>query len=283
MTSELHIEMDGPKNAAPVVFLHGVTSSGKTWEWLPKDVTHGRRYVRLDFRGHGRSAHTPGHYRLADYGSDVVKVLRELDQPAVLVGHSLGGVVAWWVAQNHPALVAAALLEDPPLLAVEHPPEQLERAREIFSTMRANVLKLRTARLSDEQLAERIGSAPMALRGLAVFRDVAMVDAVAAIAFGHNRLDLGVICGALDRSTLADTDVASPVKPPILILAADDAVGAGAAFSTRDEKRLSETHPDVEVIRIAGSGHSIHDERRHRETFVRHLGAFLEAHAPRHI
>jgi pimeloyl-ACP methyl ester carboxylesterase len=66
--------------------------------------------VRLDFRGPGRSAQTPGHYRFAD-GSDVVRVLRELDRCAVLVGHSLGGVLAWWVAQSHPDLVAAALLE----------------------------------------------------------------------------------------------------------------------------------------------------------------------------
>jgi pimeloyl-ACP methyl ester carboxylesterase len=279
MTSALHVEIEGPANAAPVVFLHGVTSSGKTWEWLPKEVTQGRRIVRLDFRGHGRSAHTPGHYRLGDYGADVVSVLRELDRPAVLVGHSLGGVVAWWVAQNHPEFVVAALLEDPPLLAVEGSPEQVERAHDVFLNMKANVLKLRAAGLSDEQLADRIRSVPFASRGAIPFREIAMDDGIRAIAFAHNRLDIGVLDGAIDRSTLADTDVKSPVRPPILILAADDALGA--VFSTRDEKRLRETHPDVEVIRIAGSGHGIHDERRHRETFVRHLCAFLDQRAPR--
>ena len=82
-----------------------------------------------------------------------------------------------------------------------------------------------------------------------------MNDAVEAIAFGHNRLDVGVIEAAIAGSTLADTDVKSPVRPSIVILAADDALGA--AFPTKAEKRLAVTHPNVKVIRISGVGHGI--------------------------
>jgi pimeloyl-ACP methyl ester carboxylesterase len=72
--------------------------------------------VRVDLRGHGRSGHAPGTYTVERYGEDVVAALREgVGRPAVLVGHSLAGVVAWWVAQRHPELVTAAFLEDPPL------------------------------------------------------------------------------------------------------------------------------------------------------------------------
>ena len=275
---KLHVEVEGPNDATPIVFLHGLTSSGKTWEWLPEEVKRGRRIVRLDFRGHGRSPHTPGHYRLADYGGDVVEVLHQFEMPAVLVGHSLGGVVAWWVAQNHPEIVTAAFLEDPPLLAAETAPEQVARVRELFKLMRANVLNARAGGLSDQQLAARMGAAPSSTRAPATFREISMDDAVEAIAFGQNRLDVGVIEGAIAGSTLADTNVMSPVTPPILILAADDALGA--AFPTKAEKRLAETHPNVKVVRIAGAGHGIHDERRHRVTFVRHLRKFLDVHAP---
>ena len=58
----LHVELDGPDDAATVLFLHGVGSSGRTWEWLPDELTRGRRIVRVDLRGHGRSDHAPGTY-----------------------------------------------------------------------------------------------------------------------------------------------------------------------------------------------------------------------------
>ena len=99
----LHVELDGPDDAATVLFLHGVGSSGRTWEWLPDELTRGRRIVRVDLRGHGRSDHAPGTYVVPRYGADVAAVLRSVaSRPAVVVGNSLGGVIAWWLAQNHP-------------------------------------------------------------------------------------------------------------------------------------------------------------------------------------
>ena len=71
----LHVELEGPEDGTPVLLLHGVGSSGRTWEWLPGELTRGRRIVRVDLRGHGRSDHAPGSYRLPRYGADVVAVL----------------------------------------------------------------------------------------------------------------------------------------------------------------------------------------------------------------
>jgi pimeloyl-ACP methyl ester carboxylesterase len=90
-------------------------------------------------------------------------------------------------------------------------------------------------------------------------------------------MDPEVLTGAADRSTLAGTDTTSPVTAPVTILAADDAMGA--AFPTRHAQRLAETHPDVEVVRLDGAGHGIHDERRFRDAYVEHLAAFLARHA----
>ena len=94
------------------------------------------------------------------------------------------------------------------------------------------------------------------------------------MAFGYRRLDIGVIDGAIDGSTLATAETRSPVTPNVVVVAADDA--AGAAFSARDEERLARSQPTVEVVRVAGSGHRIHDLRDHREVFAGHLRRFLE-------
>lgn len=271
----LHVEVDGPEDWTPVVFLHGVGSSGRTWEWVPDMITRGRQVVRVDLRGHGRSDHAPGTYDVARYGADVVAVLRELASPAVLVGNSLGGVVSWWVAQHHPGLVAAALLEDPPLLAGETPEAETGRFRTVFHAVKATILDQRARGGSEEDMAARIGAIRWA-PGTPSLGELLTEDAIRALAFGYTRLDVGVIDGAIDGSTLAAVETRTPVTVPVVIVAADDAFGA--AFSVEDAARLARRQPGVEVVRIVGSGHRIHDERRHRTAFTEHLGRFLDLH-----
>ncbi len=272
----LYVEVDGPEDGTPVLFLHGVGSSARTWEWLPPTVTQGRRIVRVDQRGHGRSDHATGTYVLARYGADAVAVLRELVAgPALLVGHSLGGVVAWWVAQNHPELVTAVLLEDPPLLAGETPERDAGRFRDVFHTVKATILDHRERGLSEEELEERIATIRWA-PGTPPLREVLTDDAIAALAFGYHRLEIGVIDGAIDGSTLASTDTRALVTTPVLIVAADDALGA--AFSSDDAVRLASRGQHAQVVRIIGSGHRIHQSRRHRAAYVEHVRRFLGAH-----
>jgi pimeloyl-ACP methyl ester carboxylesterase len=274
----LHVELDGPDDAAAVLFLHGVGSSGRTWEWLPDELTRGRSIVRVDLRGHGRSDHEPGAYVLPRYGADVAAVLRSVaSHPVLIVGNSLGGVIAWWLAQNHPELVTAALLEDPPLFAGETPESEAGRFRDVFHSVKVVILEGRERALSEEELAGHIATIRWGPPGTPALGELLTEDGLQTMAFGYHRLDLGVIDGAIDGSTLAAAETRSPVTQPVLVVAADDA--AGAAFSTGDEERLARSHPTVAVVRVAGSGHRIHDMRAHRETFAGHLRRFLDAHA----
>ena len=89
-------------------------------------------------------------------------------------------------------------------------------------------------------------------------------------------MDPGVLDQVIENSTLADTDTASPVAVPVLLLAADDAM---AAFTIRHAERLARTHPEVEVVRVPGAPHGIHDSRDHRAAYVEQLTRFLAAHA----
>jgi pimeloyl-ACP methyl ester carboxylesterase len=274
----LHLELEGPDDGAPVLFLHGVGSSGRTWKWLPDELTRGLRVVRVDLRGHGRSDHAPNTYVLPRYGADVAAVLRSVaSRPAVVVGNSLGGVIAWWLAQNHPELVTAALLEDPPLLAGETPETEAGRFRDVFHAVKAVILEGRERGLSEEELARHIATIRWGPPETPALGELLTDDGLATMAYGYHRLDVGVIDGAIDGSTVAAAQTGAPVGPPVVIVAADDA--AGAAFSTGDEERLVRIQPTVEVVRVAGSGHRIHDMRAHRETFVGHLRRFLGTYA----
>ena len=108
-----------PGEGTPVVGLHGI--SGRRAAHLTR-WEDGRHAFAYDARGHGDSGRLPGNYTFVGFGEDAVAFLRGVvREPAVLVGHSLGGMVAIYAAAHAPDLVKAAFLIDPPLYAPEGP------------------------------------------------------------------------------------------------------------------------------------------------------------------
>jgi pimeloyl-ACP methyl ester carboxylesterase len=105
--------------------VHGVTSSSRTW-WRvgPALAERGYRVLAVDLRGHGASARTVAGLSIADLAADVAEtVAAELGadppgspRPAVelLVGHSLGALVALQLVGADPGFARRLLLEDPP-------------------------------------------------------------------------------------------------------------------------------------------------------------------------
>jgi len=274
----LHVEAAGPEDGPPVVFLHGVSGSMRTYAWLPEEIAEGRRIVRVDLRGHGDSEHAPGAYDIDSYGEDVADLLREtVRRPAVLVGHSLGGVVAWWVAQRHPELVVAAFLEDPPLYMGEPAEHELNGAVPMFRVLLDTVARWKAQGIGADAAAAQLAAAPFGSDRSRTSAEGLSDDVPAARAEALLRMDPGVLEGAADRSTLSPTDPTSPVSVPVFVLGADDE--KGAAFPTRHAERLAISHPDVQIARVAGAGHMIHDERDHRGAYVAALSRFLAAHA----
>ncbi|HVD57400.1 MAG TPA: alpha/beta hydrolase [Thermoleophilaceae bacterium] len=274
----LHVEAGGPEDGPPVVFLHGVSGSMRTYAWLPEEIAEGLRIVRVDLRGHGDSEHAPGAYDIDSYGEDVADLLREtVRRPAVLVGHSLGGVVAWWVAQRHPELVVAAFLEDPPLYMGEPAEHELNGAVPLFGVLLDTVARWKAKGIGADAAAAQLAAAPFGSDRSRTSAEGLSDDVPAARAEALLRMDPGVLEGAADRSTLSPTDPTSPVSVPVFVLGADDE--KGAAFPTRHAERLAISHPDVQIARVAGAGHMIHDERDHRGAYVAALSRFLAAHA----
>ncbi len=273
----LNVEIDGPPDGLPVVFLHGVSGSARTYDFLPAEITEGRWVIRVDLRGHGGSDDAPGSYLIDRYGPDVAHVVRELaERPAVLVGHSLGGVTAWWVAQHYPDLVQAAFLEDPPLYRGEPDEHERNALAKVFPVLRDRAIAWQRDGVEVSLAAQQIGASPYGPNPSLLMRDVMHEDALVAMAFAHLDMDPEVLTAAADRSTLAATDTTTPIEVPVLLLAADDRLGP--AFTCAHGQRLARTHPSIEVVRVAGAGHSIHGERASRVTYLEHLAVFLRHH-----
>ncbi len=100
----------------PIVLLHGTTDRWQHFEpVIPRLAQHFQLYA-LDLRGHGRSGHVPMGYRVVDFAEDIGLFLEKVvGETAVLIGHSLGGLIGIHVAANAPSLVKALIIEDSPL------------------------------------------------------------------------------------------------------------------------------------------------------------------------
>ena len=113
----LHVATD--EGEGPVVILvHGIASSSRTFEKLVPRLTDAHRVIALDILGFGESP-SPAHasYTIDEHAFALWATIRSLRlrAPFVLVGHSLGGLIASRYAADHPQGVAKLVLVSPPI------------------------------------------------------------------------------------------------------------------------------------------------------------------------
>jgi pimeloyl-ACP methyl ester carboxylesterase len=123
----------GPAEAPPVLMLHGVTSSARTWWRMgPTVAAAGFRIVAPDMPGHGETGEWTGHHRFRDNAADLVALVRAagLERPDLrIVGHSWGAMTA--AAMPSAGVVPARLvLLDPPAVPLSTIAAMLEDPEE---------------------------------------------------------------------------------------------------------------------------------------------------------
>ncbi|MEU4763657.1 alpha/beta hydrolase [Actinosynnema sp. NPDC023794] len=95
-----------------ILLLHGLMSRASTWWTVAQWLKPYGRVVAPDARGHGRNP-VRGPYRTEDFVADAAEVIERHDlAPAVVIGHSMGGLHAWALAATRPDLVRAVVAED---------------------------------------------------------------------------------------------------------------------------------------------------------------------------
>ncbi len=92
-------------DAKRIILVHGAWGSGKSWGPVPRILARaGFDVVTLDLPGHGDDPTPPGTVGLSDYAARIVAEL-EQGPPALLVGHSMGGMAISAAAEAAPHLV----------------------------------------------------------------------------------------------------------------------------------------------------------------------------------
>ena len=113
--TQLHVRDEGPRDAPVVLLLHGFGSSLQTWDDWSAGLRDRWRVVRLDLPGHGLSEPDPADdYTDARSRTRLLQVLDALGiRRVTLVGHSIGGRIAWGFAARHPERVERLVLVAP--------------------------------------------------------------------------------------------------------------------------------------------------------------------------
>jgi pimeloyl-ACP methyl ester carboxylesterase len=109
-----HVRDQGNPNGIPVVLIHGANGSLHVWEGWTKALSDKARLISVDLPGHGLTGAWPrGEYTVEAY-ADFIEALAgilKLDRFA-MVGHSLGGGVAWSFAATRPQRASQLILVD---------------------------------------------------------------------------------------------------------------------------------------------------------------------------
>ena len=110
----LHYLDWGNAGAAPVVCVHGYTSSAEPFNGLARHFHDRFHIVVPDVRGHGESAWSPdGAYQYRDQVSDLAGLVDQLGLTRfVLIGTSMGGIIAMAYAEAHAERLLGLVIND---------------------------------------------------------------------------------------------------------------------------------------------------------------------------
>ena len=190
---DFEIVYDDSGGDLPIVWLHGISEDRWSWQTVTEQLAAELRCIRIDFRGHGESSHG-GPYDAVRLVSDLAAVIEATcTQPPVVVGHSLGGIVA---------TIGAATGLTGPVVSIDQP------------------LRLRPFSQLVQSLAPR-------LRDPVTYADALMEE---KIGLGMDRVP-DPVSGELERKTRAsDQEVVLDIWKPMLDGDSDEISAADTAL-----------------------------------------------------
>ena len=111
---QIHGESGTTPQHLPLVLLHGFTGSGANWQELSMRLAPSMQVITIDLLGHGQTAAPPDpqRYTMAQSAQDVVDLLATVTtMPVNLLGYSMGGRLALYLALTYPQRINKLILE----------------------------------------------------------------------------------------------------------------------------------------------------------------------------
>ncbi len=238
-----YIEFGQSENPV-IVILHGFFASSRNWRKIATLLADRYHVYALDLRNHGASGHHP-NMGYPDMAEDVLAFLdtHRLSRP-VLLGHSMGGKVAMWLALQHPERIGGLIVADIAPVCYQH---------DFNDTIQA-LLALPLSDIGNRKQAETLLAEAIPDRHLRQFHLQNLV-----LRQGHYqwRIDLHYFKNNAALITgFPDTQNVEPYRQSILVI-----TGENSRYIFPDHAGdLLKLFPKAEIHKIANTGHWLHVE-----------------------
>ena len=266
--------VEGPDNGQPLVLLHGLGRRWQVFEALIPALSKSWHLFAPDLRGHGKSTHVARGYHGREYANDIVAFLeRQVQGPAIVFGHSLGGMIGLWIAAHHPALVRALMIGDSMLLSKGFEPGTM------YPMLFAGLHDLASKDGTLEELAHGLANIKLKVPGLSEpvpIGDLPGNDREHLQLWAQcvRQVDADAFAMTLDGSSLQDWDGESllrHVQCPTLLLQGNPDLGA--LMSDADVTRAMTLLANAVHVRFPTLGHALYIQQP--EPVLREITNFL--------
>jgi esterase len=238
-TVDLAFEAFGDTTAPPLLILHGFFASSRNWRSVAQTLSDKFHVYVLDMRNHGASPHNP----VMDYEVMANDVLQFMDArqivAAAILGHSMGGKIAMWLALNHPQRVAKLMVVDIAPISYQH-----NFAAIIGALTALPLAEVNNRKQAEILLAENIPELS--------YRQFLLQNLVLQDEHYGWRVDLAIFAHT------APTIVAFPNTEHVVPFTGKALFIAGADSDFVREKDIKRLFPQANLVFIEHAGHWLH-------------------------
>jgi pimeloyl-ACP methyl ester carboxylesterase len=245
---------EGPTSGPALVMLHGGAGRWQLYSGMLAELAKCCHVYAPDLRGHGKSGWVPWGYTIRDYVEDIRGFLQEVTGPAVLMGHSLGGIIAVATAKACPNLVCALIVGDAPLDATTWG-QFLRAGRSKLVAWRA----LSGGTHPVEEIERLLGDAP---EGSSTLREIfgegsPIIHDLAERLYLHDPDMHGMLIEDYENVTAGyDMETLLPaIHCPVLLVQADPSVGG--VLTDEEVQQALTLLPDSTHKRFSGMDHML--------------------------
>ncbi|MBL4937876.1 alpha/beta hydrolase [Clostridium sp. YIM B02515] len=240
-------------NKPPLILLHGLMTNGECFTGLAHVFEKEYDVIMPDARGHGNSSVPDFGYRYEDHANDVIGLINTLRlTPPILLGHSMGGMIAAVVASRKPNLLRGLILADPTFLS---PKVQREVRDSDVADQHRRMLNMSL----DEVMADARNRHP-----------------------NRSEETLEIFARARLQTSMAAFDVLTPPNPDYKMLVSAIEVPSLIVFGDKGvvssviAEELQRLNPRLQAEQIREAGHSVHLDQLERfaavvESFIRSI------------